>query len=101
MTSREFDDIAAGLEEALQYASGADTGARTHEVEVPRVDVAAVRAQMDMSQAEFAEAFGVSVATVRNWEQGRRTPRGPARVLLNVIAHEPEAVQRVLAHIAA
>lgn len=101
MPTREFDEIAAGLEDALQHANGTETGARSHEVEVPRVDVAAVRPQMEMSQAEFAHAFGVSVATVRNWEQRRRVPRGPARVLLNVIAHEPEAVQRVLAHIAA
>jgi putative transcriptional regulator len=60
------------------------------------VDVAQLRDSLGLSQTEFAEAFGVSVGTIRNWEQGRRSPRGPARVLLNVIAKEPEAVMRVL-----
>jgi putative transcriptional regulator len=92
----EFDDIRAGLEDALQYAQGQPDSDREHRVEVPVVDVQALRARLAMSQAEFADAFGVSVATIRNWEQGRRIPRGPARVLLSVIEQEPEAVRRVL-----
>lgn len=96
MTMSEFDDIKAGLEDALQYAKGNKAHGREQRVEVPVVDVRAVRERLGLSQSEFAEAFGVSVATVRNWEQGRRIPRGPARVLLNVIEQEPEAVQRVL-----
>jgi putative transcriptional regulator len=54
------------------------------------------RRKCKMSQEDFAEAFGVSLATVRNWEQGRRQPEGPARVLLNVISREPKAVLRAL-----
>lgn len=92
----EFDEIRAGLEDALQYARGQRASEREHRVEVPVVDVQVLRARLGMSQAEFAAAFGVSVATVRNWEQGRRIPRGPARVLLSVIDQEPEAVRRVL-----
>lgn len=92
----EFDDIKAGLEDALLYAQGQPESGREHRVEVPVVDVQAVRKRLGMSQSEFAMAFGVSVATVRNWEQGRRVPRGPARVLLTVIEQEPEAVRRVL-----
>jgi len=49
-----------------------------------------------MSQEEFATQFGISPATLRNWEQGRRHPEGPARVLLNIIEREPAAVQRAL-----
>ncbi|MBI3695349.1 MAG: helix-turn-helix domain-containing protein [Acidobacteria bacterium] len=49
-----------------------------------------------MSQGAFAARFGISPATLRNWEQGRRLPEGPARVLLAIIDREPEAVQRAL-----
>jgi len=62
----------------------------------PMPDVAAVRRRLKLSQAEFARRFGFSVATVRNWEQGRVLADGPARVLLAVIASEPQAVIRAL-----
>ena len=91
----EFNDIEAGLRDALRHAQGVD-GGETHRIEVPAVDVKAVRNRLGMSQAVFADAFGVTVATLRNWEQGRRIPRGPARILLNIIEQEPDAVQRVL-----
>ena len=55
-------------------------------------DVKAVRAELKQSQSEFALMIGVSVATLRNWEQGRRTPDGPALALLQVAAHNPAAV---------
>ena len=47
------------------------------------------REKLDVSQATFASLLGVSVNTVQNWEQGRRTPTGPARALLNVVWHKP------------
>jgi putative transcriptional regulator len=59
-------------------------------------DVAVMRRRLKLSQAEFANRFGFSVATVRNWEQGRVMADGPARVLLAVIANEPQAVIRAL-----
>lgn len=59
-------------------------------------DVAVLRRRLKLSQAEFATRFGFSVATVRNWEQGRVLADGPARVLLAVIANEPQAVIRAL-----
>jgi len=55
-------------------------------------DVQAVRARLGASQAEFALMIGASVATLRNWEQGRRTPDGPALALLRVAARNPKAV---------
>ena len=60
------------------------------------VDVRAVRNRLGLSQQQFAAGFGVSVGTVRNWEQGRRQPEGAARVLLRVIEREPAAVKRAL-----
>ena len=59
-------------------------------------DVKAVRADLNQSQEEFAMMIGVSVSTLRNWEQGRRTPDGPALALLQVAAHNPAAVVEAL-----
>ncbi|MEX2552236.1 MAG: helix-turn-helix domain-containing protein [Actinomycetota bacterium] len=55
-------------------------------------DVAAIRAEYRLSQAKFAALLGISVRTLQNWEQGRRQPHGPARVLLRVAAKHPSAV---------
>lgn len=59
-------------------------------------DVRAVRDKLGASQSEFALMIGVSVATLRNWEQGRRTPDGPALALLRVAARNPHAVAEAL-----
>lgn len=59
-------------------------------------DVKAVRDTLKASQTEFALMIGVSVATLRNWEQGRRTPDGPALALLRVAARNPRAVAEAL-----
>ena len=59
-------------------------------------DVKSVRDKLKASQAEFALMIGVSVATLRNWEQGRRTPDGPALALLRVAARNPRAVAEAL-----
>lgn len=60
------------------------------------VDVKAIRAKLGMSQDAFAATFGISAATLRDWEQRRRVPRGPARALLQIIDREPEAARRAL-----
>lgn len=59
-------------------------------------DVKAIRRKLRKSQREFALMIGVSVATLRNWEQGRRTPEGPALALLRVASVDPKAVTRAL-----
>ena len=51
-----------------------------------------LRRRACLTQMEFANRLGVPVETIRNWEQGKRMPRGPARALLAVIAHAPEMV---------
>ena len=56
------------------------------------VDVRAVRALTGLSQAKFAELLGIELATLRNWEQGRRLPTGPARALLRAIHNRPVEV---------
>ena len=60
-------------------------------------DVRAIRQRLGLSQEQFAARYGFSVETIRNYEQGHRKPQGPARVLLRVIASEPDAVTRALA----
>ena len=69
---------------------------RTQGRKVRPVDVARIRAITDLSQQAFAKACGISVHTLRNWEQGRRAPRGPARALLLAIARDPVAVIKAL-----
>ena len=59
-------------------------------------DVKAVRDKLGASQSEFALMIGVSLSTLQNWEQGRRTPDGPALALLRVAAKNPKAVAEAL-----
>jgi putative transcriptional regulator len=88
-------EIIQGAKEVLAAMSGDKTAGRKHAV--PQVDVAEVRRRLKLSQAEFAAAFGLSLDSVKNWEQGHRSPEGPAKVLLAVIAKDPRAVQNALA----
>jgi putative transcriptional regulator len=68
---------------------------------VPLMDappaVRELRQRARLTQLEFASRLGVPVETIRNWEQGKRMPRGPARALLAVIAHAPDTVFNALA----
>jgi putative transcriptional regulator len=90
-----FEDIKQGLQEAIAHAKGEGAGVQVH---YPRpVDVKALRARVGMTQEQFAARFGFSAATLRHWERGDRTPRGPALVLLNVIERNPGAVIAALA----
>lgn len=88
--------ILRGLEDALAYARGDPGRGIAHVVKVPKVDVRAARKKLGMTQKDFARNFGVSLDTVRNWEQGRRQPEGAARVLLAVIERNPSAVLEVV-----
>jgi putative transcriptional regulator len=60
------------------------------------VDVREVRALTGLSQAKFSELLGIELATLRNWEQGRRSPTGPARALLRAIRNSPVEVVKAL-----
>jgi putative transcriptional regulator len=81
--------LAPALPSALPDATPGETGT------LPAVRDLRRRAQL--TQIEFAARLGVPVETIRNWEQGKRVPRGPARALLAVIAHSPETVFAALA----
>lgn len=62
------------------------------------IDVRAVRSLTGLSQAKFAELLGIELATLRNWEQGRRQPTGPAQALLRAIRNSPIEVVKALNH---
>ena len=61
-----------------------------------RIDVSAIRRKTGLSQAAFSARIGVSAGTLRNWEQGRRSPEGAARVLLAMLARNPRIVEDTL-----
>ncbi len=94
MTKSAFEDIKAGMDEAIAFARDEATGAVVHQVEV--VDVKAARQKLGMSQGKFAAAFGVSLPTLRKWEQRQRRPTGAARLLIKAIDAEPETMKRLL-----
>ena len=89
-----FDSIARGLNEAVAHAKGKKVAVKTYKPEA--VDVSALRRRMGMTQEQFAARFGFSVATLRHWERGDRTPQGASLVLLNVIKRAPDAVTAAL-----
>lgn len=68
-----------------------------HCTTLPPDGVRDLRRRSKLTQLEFAARLGVPVETIRNWEQGKRVPRGPARALLAVIAHAPDTVFAALA----
>lgn len=93
--SEFFNSIKQGLNEAVLHSKGKPQKAIIHKFSP--LDVKNIRANMSMSQTEFASAFGISVSTLRHWERGDRTPQGPALVLLNIVQKEPQVVLNALA----
>jgi putative transcriptional regulator len=101
-------DLAAAptpTEEEIERHAEEDGGAMTDEELATAIlvyppptpeQVRALRARLQLSQAQFAHRFGFSVDTVQQYEQGRRVPSGPATTLLRVIESDPEAVLRAL-----
>jgi putative transcriptional regulator len=81
-----------GTEREMTSAAGHGSHAGSAETGDPGTAAYArgVRAQTKLTQAEFASRIGVPIETVRNWEQGKRSPRGPARALLKVIEQAPD-----------
>lgn len=93
LTQKEATEkFEAALQEALDMLRSGDDGGRRREFEVDISEITAIRYKARMSQEAFAERLGISVATLRNWEQGRRQPTGPARRLLDIIDKHPKLV---------
>jgi putative transcriptional regulator len=95
MKKSDFEGLMRGLKEARAFAKGKPVpGTRVHVP--PEIDVAAIRSRTGLSQAAFSRQIGVSVATLRNWEQHRRKPEGPALVLLALLKRDPKIVENML-----
>ena len=94
MKDSAFRELRTSVRQAGRIRRGTMKPSRTTAFDP--ADVRAVRARLGVSQAEFAMMIGVSVATLRNWEQGRRTPDGPALALLRVAAMNPRTVAEAL-----
>jgi putative transcriptional regulator len=91
---RDFQDLAKSIRQAGRIRRGTMKAIRTFEFKP--TDIKSIRLKLGKSQTEFALMIGVSVATLQNWEQGRRTPDGPARALLKIAAKNPDAVVEAL-----
>ncbi|WP_404295119.1 helix-turn-helix domain-containing protein (plasmid) [Microvirga sp. RSM25] len=91
----DFDQLIASLGAVLaltDYDQSLGNGLKIPDA----IDVAAVRTKTGLSQATFARRIGVPVGTLRNWEQGRRAPNGPARILLALLDRNPRIVEETL-----
>lgn len=94
MGKKAFDKIAEGLNEALAIARGERKPAKLY---VPaELDVKAIRAKLDLSQDDFAAAYGFTVNQIKDWEQGRSRPIGGLRAYLMMIDFDPESVLSLL-----
>lgn len=94
MNQTAFKELLASIRQAGRIRRGTLKPSRV--TTFRPADVKSVRDRLRASQTEFALMIGVSVATLRNWEQGRRTPDGPALALLRVAARNPRAVAEAL-----
>ncbi|MCO4088371.1 MAG: helix-turn-helix domain-containing protein [Limnohabitans sp.] len=92
-----FNSIKQGLIEAVAHAKTKDNKAAGVKLYQPHaVDVCRLRQRLSLTQEQFAARFGFSVATLRHWERGDRSPSGASLVLLNVIDRNPAAVLQAL-----
>lgn len=96
MKEELFNELLESVRQAGQIRKDRSKASRHTVIEEP--DVHAIRKKYEMSQQEFSLLLGISVATLRNWEQGRRKPQGPARVLLKIVEKNPKVILHSLSH---
>ena len=94
MNESDFDGLAKSIRQAGKIRRGTMKPGRIRNISA--ADIRAIRSRLKKSQSEFALMIGVSVATLQNWEQGRRKPEGPARALLRIAEQNPRAVAEAL-----
>ncbi|MBI3541294.1 MAG: helix-turn-helix domain-containing protein [Deltaproteobacteria bacterium] len=94
MDKEMFKELVESVRQGGAILKGRLKSKRTFKVR--EFDVSRIRKKLRLSQDKFATLMGISVATLRNWEQGRRKPDGPARVLLGVAAMHPEVLPDVV-----
>jgi len=94
MKKELFEELKQSLREASLIKRGQLKPGRVFHVK-PESNLVRVRGKLGLSQAKFAAILGISTDTLQNWEQGRRTPTGPARVLLKIATRHPEVLLEV------
>ena len=90
MKNELFYELQKSIKEGGKILKGKKIPSRQFNFDNP--DPKMIRGHLGLSQNKFAKLLGISISTLQNWEQGRRKPDGPAKVLLNVAAHYPEAI---------
>jgi putative transcriptional regulator len=90
MDKKQFTELLASVKEGGAILRGEKESSRTFHLDPP--DIKRIREGYGLTQEQFSALLGISVSTLQNWEQGRRTPEGPAMVLLRVAEKHPEAV---------
>ena len=94
MEKQDFDNLVKSIKQVGKIRRGEMKASRVFHFKP--ADIRGIRGRLNMSHSEFALMIGVSVATLQNWEQGRRRPEGPARALLKIAAENPKAVIEAL-----
>ncbi len=94
MKEELFDELVSSLREGGRILRNKKAPARAFKIDAP--NIRKIHAGYKLTQKEFATLLGISVATLRNWEQGRRSPEDPAKILLQVAARHPDAVWDVV-----
>lgn len=89
-------NIEKSLRQIIDYKNGNRENFRVISVIPNNIDVSSIRNNLHLSQIDFANKYGFSVGTLRNWEQGRRQPDGAARTLLLLIQHDSNMVNDIL-----
>jgi len=90
MKKETFEELMTSIEQGGAILKGKKMPSRRFKIEDP--DAPEIRRHLGLTQEKFAMLLGISLATLRNWEQGRRKPDGPARILLCIVAKHPRTV---------
>jgi len=94
MKKELFEELLESVKQAKAIEKGELKAARVVRVNA-KADIVRVRGKFGLSQSKFAAILGISADTLQNWEQGRRSPTGPAKVLLKIAAKHPEILLEV------
>lgn len=89
-----FDELLESVQQMDEVVKGERAPSR--EFHVDAIQVKVIRKATGLTQVQFAQRIGIEVATLRNWEQGRREPTGPAKALLTAIKNDPKHVLQAL-----
>jgi putative transcriptional regulator len=96
MQDELFNKLLDSTKEAKEILNNKKEASRTFYIDEPNAKD--IRSKFNLTQVEFATLLNISVNTLRNWEQGRRTPEGPAKVLLNIANSHPEVLKELVKH---